>query len=159
MATPCPCCVAVPTQQFGPCNNLKKNSDVLDWLHQYRQHPGNLRKPLQDIMCGASATSLGGSRCREEGGCQNRPNQCITYFISAPYYQANIPFLVSNKEIKQNIEKLLCNDRAIKKLGGSPAAIQKKAKHQQYLEDFFPALSANVKGQLQTCPARYFSSC
>ena len=158
MSSPCPCCVAAPAQQLGQCNLVIRNRDVLNWLRVYREVPGNSRKPLQDMMCGTKATSWGGSECRKEGGCQGRPEQCLAYYITAPYFQVNLPFLVNNKEIKQNIEKLISSDRAIKKLGGSTAAVKRKTEFQQYLDKTFRVISGNIKVQLETCPARYCCS-
>ena len=158
MTDPCPCCATVPRNQLGPSNSILENGDVLGLIREFRAHPENLRKPLKDILCGAEAVSVGGNRCRREGGCESRENQCLIYRITAPFYQVNLPFLVSDKEIKKSIENVVNKDRAIKKLDGknSAAANQKKAEFNQYLAKIFPVLSNNIEVQLRACPARYF---
>ena len=107
MTEPCSCCSTVPRDQRGPCNSVLKNENVLEWIKEFRGRPGNLRKPLKDVLCGAEAVSLGGSKCRKEEGCENKTNQCLIYAITAPYYQVNMPFLISDKEIKKSVENLL----------------------------------------------------
>ena len=156
MTEPCSCCSTVPRDQRGPCNSVLKNENVLEWIKEFRGRPGNLRKPLKDVLCGAEAVSLGGSKCRKEEGCENKTNQCLIYAITAPYYQVNMPFLISDKEIKKSIENLLEKDRAAKKLDGknSAAANQKKVEYRQYLDNIFQVFPHNVEKHLRACPAR-----
>ena len=49
----------------------------------------------------------------------------MAYYVTAPYIQVNQTFLVNNQEIKQNIDKLISNARATKKLEGSTAAVKR----------------------------------
>ena len=59
----------------------------------------------------------GGRRCRGEGGevCQGEANPCLLYYITAPFYEANIPFLMNNQQIRKKVEKLMEEERKVEK--------------------------------------------
>ena len=98
----------------------------------------------------------GGRRCREEGGCHEEDNQCALYFVTAPYYHALLPFVISDKKIKEHIEKLTQVNTKAKKNASkqTPAYVEQQARHEAYLDQTFPALSSNIRAELQACPAR-----
>ena len=98
----------------------------------------------------------GGRRCREEGGCHARDGQCVLYYVTAPYYHALLPFVITDKKIKQHIEKLTQINTKAKKNASKQAQayVEQQALHKVYLDQTFPVLSSNVIEQLEACPAR-----
>ena len=98
----------------------------------------------------------GGTRCREEGGCHETDDQCVLYFVTAPYYHASLPFVITDKKIKEHIETLTqINTKARKNASKrTPAYVQQQALHEVYLDKTFPVLSSNIREQLEACPAR-----
>ena len=68
-----------------------------------------------------------------------------------------MPFLVSDKKIKENIEKVTKANDKIKKNVSKQTAIfaQQRQEHEQYLDKTFFILSPNIEELLQACPARW----
>ena len=104
----CECCTTIPQQQLGDNTVFLSCREVLEAIRGWRVvHP---RTALADAMCFQHNVSTpGGKRCRGEGGevCQGEGNPCLLYTITAPYYHANIPFLISNIKIRKKVEKLV----------------------------------------------------
>ena len=90
------------------------------------------------------------------GGCHYTESQCLIYFISAPYFHAGLPFLRSNKVLKENVEKLIKAEENIRKNAKkqNPAAILQREQHETYLDQTFDAISPSYKDKVQSCPAR-----
>ena len=47
--------------------------------------------------------NFGGKQCwvEGEGICCGQNNPCLLYTITAPFYEANIPFLINNQKINK----------------------------------------------------------
>ena len=99
----------------------------------------------------------GGKRCREEHGCKNSTLQCIVYFVTAPFYRAGLPFLVSDKKIKDNIEKLVKADKKANMNSArmTPAAIKLRDDHEHFLEQTFCVAREDIQLKVEACPARW----
>ena len=156
-ARACECCESVPQQQLGNTTVFPSGREVLESLRGWRvAHP---RAPLANAMCFPNDVSKpGGKRCRGEGGevCQGENNPCLLYAITAPYYQANIPFLVNNQQIRKKVEKLLEEERKVERNRNknSAAEIAKRAGHQENLDKTFSIVRDDVMNLIELCPVR-----
>ena len=84
---------------------------------EYRELPGKARSPLKELLCTTSDTgAVAGARCRGEGGCHSKERQCLTYFLSAPFFHFNLQFLVLDKLVFKEIEIFLKEADKIKKI-------------------------------------------
>ena len=156
----CPCCSRAPTEQKGDSTTVLSNRAVLALISDLRAQPYLKTKPLKSFMCSPFVTTnFGGSTCREEGGREAGEEQCLTYKITAPYYSKMIPFLMSNKNIMDNIKSLKDEDDKIKKFKNTKnaGAMKKKRDHDVYLNKTF-IIFKPMEGAVQlikTCPSRY----
>ena len=77
--------------------------------------------------------------------------------MTAPHYHARLPFLVSDKKIKENLEKLVKTDKKANsnRSRTTPAAIQLREYHEQFLGRTFVVTSADIRQKVAACPARW----
>ena len=156
---PCPCCSRAPVEQKGNSATFLTNKDVLTLLSSKRSQPGQRSKPLKSFMCSPFVgNNIGGSTCRDNGGCEAKEEQCLTYKITAPYYNKMLPFLLSSKAITENIKKVKELDDAVKKhkTKTSVDAMKEREDHEVYLNKPFKALMQveRVTQLIKTCPSR-----
>ena len=156
-AVQCPCCSQAPRPQVGPLANFPSNREVRQWFQNFRLLPGKSKTPLRDTMCSSWDPRIGGTRCREEGGCHSEATQCITYFITAPYYQACLQFIHSDKRITDSIKSLMKRENKIKKIASrtTPAAQHARAEHEQFLDETFTVVPSDIQDQIRACPNRW----
>ena len=153
----CECCSTVPQEQLGDTTNFFCGRDVLAAVREWRvAHP---RAALSSSMCFPNdVTSMGGMRCRGEGGevCQGEANPCLIYTITAAFFEANIPFLVSNKVIKKKVEALVEEERKVarNRLKNSAAEVARRAAHQADLNKTFSILREDARDLIDLCPVR-----
>ena len=153
----CACCSSVPQEQLGDTTNFFCGRDVLEAVREWRvAHP---RAALSSSMCFPNdVASTGGMRCRREGGevCQGEANPCLIYTITAAFFEANIPFLVSNKVIKKKVEALVEEDRKVERgrLKNSAAEVARRAAHQATLDKTFSILREDARDLINLCPVR-----
>ena len=86
----CPCCAVVHLDQVTPVDTFFCERGVLELMVEWREKEGNAKKPHGAMFpCGRSdVTRVGGSACREEGGCSTEEEQCLIYTVTAPFYHA-----------------------------------------------------------------------
>ena len=97
----CQCWATAPMMQLTQVDVFPSNREVLEWMVEWRGREGNARKPHAAMFsCTRSdVTKMGGSACREEGGCYSKLEQCLMYYIISSYYQAMVPFPIPDKKI------------------------------------------------------------
>lgn len=81
--------------QLIQVDRLSSFEEVLYWMVEWRGRLGNGKKPHAAMFCGR----MGGTACREEEGCAMKAEQCLLYFITAPYFHAVVPFIISDNRI------------------------------------------------------------
>ena len=71
--------------------------------------------------------------------CQGEANLCLLYYITAPFYEANIPFLMNNQQIRKKVEKLMEEERKVEKNRNRNSAteVAKRNAHQENLDRTF----------------------
>ena len=151
------CCDTLPQPQVGDPMVFHSMREVLALVKAWRA--GNPRRPLGDAMCCPNdVANIGGRRCRREGEgiCHGQNNPCLMYIITAPYFLANIPFIINNKKIKQKIEKLLEEDRKIERnrTKNTEAEIKKREAFEDTLNLTFDILKEDVRDSINACPVR-----
>ena len=96
----CPCCSTVPLIEPGASTPFLINAEVLDQVAAFQQQPGLKTKALKNLVCGVSKLGgVGGTECREEGGCVGTDNRCPLFAITSLWYRANLPFLKEEFEM------------------------------------------------------------
>ena len=151
----CVCCETVPQGQLGDTTMFLNGRDVVEGVRRWRvAHP---RAPLSSAMCFPNDVSNpGGRRCRGEGGevCQGEANPCLLYFITAPFYEAHIPFLINNQQIKKKVEKLVEEDRKVERNRhrNTEAEVTRRNAHQDNLNRTFLILKEDVRNLIDLCP-------
>ena len=116
--------------------------------------------PFKDAMCFPNdIINMGGMQCRKEEGqiCQGQNyNESLIYYITAPYYHTNIPFLINNQKIKKKIEKLLEEDRKLDrhKNKNTAAEVEKRAAFGDLLDKTFSIVREDIRDLIRSCPVR-----
>ena len=151
------CCESVPQPQLGDPTVFLSSREVLELVKQWRV--GHARRPLADSMCFANdIVNKGGRQCRREGEeiCHGENNPCLLYKITAPYYKANIPFLINNQKIKKKIEKLLEEDRKLDrhKNKNTAAEVEKRPAFGDLLDKTFSIVREDIKDLIRSGPVR-----
>ena len=153
----CPCCTKPPELQLTLVDRFCSSSEVLDWMVEWRGRPGNGRKPHAAMFCGRNDVArIGGSGCREEGGCATKAEQCLLYFITAPYYHAMVPFLISDKKIYDKTVALKEASAKVKKSVSktSASAIQEREEFNAMVGKTFMVIKQDYKSFIKKCPIR-----
>ena len=98
------------------------------------------------IILSILAVGEGGRRCREEGGCHARSEQCILYYITAPYFHAGLPFIIGDKRLKEGIEKVARSDVKAKmnSTRQNPASIRQREEHVVYMNKITSAHKVHI---------------
>ena len=119
---------------------------------------GKSKAPLKEMFCtSADAGSVAGTTCLGETGCHRRERQCLGYFLTAPYFHANLSFWISDKLVVEEVKKIVVENNKYKKLRGktSVADIEKRREHEEvYLRTTFKVLLKDVKHLIKKCPER-----
>ena len=154
----CHCCSGIPLDQHGEVQCFRSNRDILSWMEEFRNMPGNSKKPILSMMwCGRGETmKFGGTGCREEGGCHHSEQQCLLYYATAPFYQVMLPFLIPNKKIHENIVKLKKMEEKVKKSAKkeTPKAVLEREEFEFHLDLPFRIVDSNYKALIKACPLR-----
>ena len=154
----CQCCSTTPVDQHGQLNLFRSNRDILEWMLEFRNCQGNSKKPLSSMMwCGRGDVSkMGGAGCREDGGCHHTEQQCLAYYATSPFYQAMLPFLISNKKIFDKIEKLKKMEDKIKKSANKEtvSAVKERNDFEAYKDLPFNIVHNSYKELIKACPLR-----
>ena len=151
----CPCCAKAPRQQvvdrFCSCR------EVVEWMEEWRGKAGNSKKPHSAMFCSRSdVVGMGGAACRMEGGCHEKTEQCLMFFITAPYYDAMMPFVISDKKIFEKTVKLKETAVKVKKSAKktTAAAIQERNSFEEHLDTTFKIIKEDYKDYIKKCPIR-----
>ena len=123
---------------------------------EYRELPGKARSPLKELLCTTSDNgAVAGARCRGEGGCHSKERQCLTYFLSAPFFHFNLQFLVLDKLVFKEIEIVRKEADKIKKIKNKvlDANTDKRREYDEvYLKRTFKVLLTNSINHIKSCP-------
>ena len=97
-----------PQEQLCEVAKFYSSREVVERMVEWRARPGNARKPHTAMFpCGrGDLTRMGGAACRAAGGCSEGPEQCLVYWITAPFYHAMVPFLVGDRKIYEKTVEL-----------------------------------------------------
>ena len=150
------CCDTLPQAQLGDHLVYPSNREVLAMAKEWRA--ANPRRPLAEAMCYPNDVSnIGGQKCRGEGEvCDGKLVLCLLYTITAPYYHANIPFVVNNQKIKKKVEKLLEEDRKLERnrTKNTQSEVTKRAAFQDHLNMTFNVMKEHIRNLINLCPVR-----
>ena len=155
--TTCMCCESVPQPQLGDPPVYLSSREVLELVREWRV--GHPRRPLADSMCFPNdVANAGGKQCRRVGEeiCHGENNPCLLYTITAPYYKANITFLINNQKIRKKIEKLLEEERKLDKHKNknTAAEVAKRAAFGDLLDKTFLIVREDIRDLIISCPVR-----
>jgi len=157
----CPCCAVVHMDQVTPVDTFFCERGVLELMVEWREKEGNAKKPHGAMFpCGRSdVTRVGGSACREEGGCSTEEEQCLIYTVTAPFYHAMVPFLIPDKKIYDKTVEIKTAAAKIKKDSGKNNArvIEDRQHFERRLDSTFAIFKQDFKANIKKCPVRYFS--
>ena len=109
------------------------------------------------MWCGRNdVLKMGGKGCREEGGCHFAEKQCLIYYITAPFYQVLLPFLIPNKKISEKLEKLKKMEDKIKKSAKkeTPGAVLEREEFEVHKDLPFHVVHSEYKTLIKACPLR-----
>ena len=158
MRPTCVCCNSMPQAQLGQLLVFPSNREVLEKVKEWRTLWPT--RALKDAMCFPNdIVSMGGKQCRKEEGhiCQGQNNnQCLIYYITAPYYHTNIPFLINNQKIKIKVEKLVEEERKLWKnrTRNSATEIAKRVAFEAFLDKTFLVTREDIRDLIKSCPVR-----
>lgn len=153
----CPCCVVAPVDQLTDVATFYSNREVMDMMLEWRARPGNARKPHSDMFCSRRDTArVGGSACREEGGCSTREEQCLLYRLTAPFYNAMVPFLLTDKKIYEKTAELKEKAAKIRKDSNKHNArvVEAREEFERMLDTTFYIVKETFRHYIKKCPVR-----